>query len=88
MSLPLLSPTISYWQVPEHSLASYRSPFPTTADVVIIGSGITGISITRTLFEQDPSLKVVVLEARKLCSGATGRNGGHIKPGIPHRYLC
>lgn len=82
MSLPLPSPTVSYWQVPEHPLASYRSPFPLSADVVIIGSGITGISVARTIFEQNPALNVVILEARTLCSGATGRNGGHIKPGI------
>jgi len=83
MSLPVPSPTVSYWQVPEHPLASYRSTFPARADVVVIGSGITGISVARTLFELDPSLRVVILEARKLSSGATGRNGGHIKPGTP-----
>ena len=77
---PVDNPTKSYWQIP-HSLASYRSPFPEEVDVVIIGSGITGVSVARTLYEHDPSLKVAILEARQLCSGATGRNGGHIKPG-------
>src|SRR5579859_4159591 len=81
MPLPVGSPTESYWQTPRHPLASYRSDFPSAADVVIIGSGITGSSVARTLFEQSPSLKIVILEARLLCSGATGRNGGHIKPG-------
>ena len=72
MSLPVSSPTESYWQTPPHRLASFRSPFPDEADVLVIGSGITGISIARTLFEQDPCLKIVLVEARKLCSGATG----------------
>ena len=81
MSLPVSSPTPSYWQIPPHRLASYRSPFPATADVVVIGSGITGTSVAKTLFEHAPSIKLVMLEARTLCSGATGRNGGHIKPG-------
>lgn len=81
MPLPVASPTVSYWQSPPHRLASYCSEFPSAADVVIIGSGITGSSVARTLFEQSPSLKIVILEARQLCSGATGRNGGHIKPG-------
>jgi glycine/D-amino acid oxidase-like deaminating enzyme len=80
MSLPVSSPTESYWQSPPHPFASYRSAFPHSADVVVIGSGITGTSIAKTLFEHDPSLKIVILEARNLCSGATGRNGGHIKP--------
>src|ERR1700685_3606507 len=88
MSLPVSSPTVSYWQVPEHPLASYRSTFPASVDVVVIGSGITGISVARTLFELDPSLSVVILEARKLSSGATGRNGGHVKPGTSRRHLA
>lgn len=63
-----------------------EQPLAQHADVVIIGSGITGASIARTLLQNraktpspDPSFPaVVVLEARDICSGATGRNGGHI----------
>lgn len=46
--------------------------------MVIIGSGITGFSVARTLLASDPNLRVTVLEARTICSGATGRNGGHL----------
>ncbi|KAE9401989.1 FAD dependent oxidoreductase [Gymnopus androsaceus JB14] len=55
------------------------------ADVCIIGSGITGVSVAYHLAnavdraKQEP-LKVVILEARDFCSGATGRNGGHLTP--------
>lgn len=50
-------------------------------DIVIIGSGITGIStlyhLVQELRRSSRSVKrVVVLEARTFCSGATGRNGG------------
>lgn len=48
-------------------------------DVVIIGSGITGCSIAKHLLEHESNLSVTVLEARTICSGATGRNGGNIK---------
>lgn len=27
---------------------------------------------------------IAILEARQLCSGATGRNGGHLKLAVPH----
>jgi FAD dependent oxidoreductase len=82
MSLPVATPSKSYWQIPPSRLASYRSPFPERSDVVILGSGLTGVSVARALSEQDNSLGIVLLDARKLCSGATGRNGGHCKPCI------
>lgn len=55
------------------------SELPREADIVIVGSGITGTSIARFLSE-DPRAagkSVVVLDAREVCWGATGRNGGH-----------
>lgn len=88
--LPISHPTKSYWmQDPLFpDLIKHQSPeLPEEADVVIIGSGITGTSIAHTILhrpaaegEQDKkaALKVVLLEARDICSGATGRNGGHI----------
>ncbi|KAG9310367.1 hypothetical protein JVU11DRAFT_9500 [Chiua virens] len=67
--------------------------FRRTADVVIIGSGLSGASFARTLLDLDDEgeddakpLKVVMLEAQDTCSGATGRNGGHINPALYHDY--
>jgi hypothetical protein len=62
-----------------HRLANVQSPdLPTDVDIVIIGSGITGASVAKSLLENHPSIRVTVLEARTLCSGATGRNGGQL----------
>lgn len=78
--LPVLKPTQPFWLSQPHPLASHQSPWPTTpVDVAIIGSGVTGTNLARTLLARRPDLRVVVIEARSLCSGATGRNGGHIK---------
>jgi glycine/D-amino acid oxidase-like deaminating enzyme len=84
--MPPSDPTISFWQVDPHhpKLVDIRSEnLPETADIVIIGSGISGASIAYTMLSECASLgitkRVVILEARETCSGATGRNGGHIK---------
>lgn len=38
-------------------------------------AGLTGMSTAYWLQQMEPSLKVVVLDARGIASGATGRNG-------------
>lgn len=81
VSLPQENPTISYWQDPPDEIADLRSTaqLPDAADVVIIGSGISGAAIAHNILCRAPKTKAVMLEARQACSGATGRNGGHTK---------
>ncbi|KAL1864702.1 hypothetical protein Daus18300_007504 [Diaporthe australafricana] len=94
---PAAKPTLSQWQddPPCPELVDTQSPggLPATANIVIIGSGISGVSIARTALHElrrkgalKGSRRLVVLEARQLCSGATGRNGGHIKSS-PHEVF-
>lgn len=79
--LPRPGPTVSYWQDPASDIANLRTTtdLPMTADYVVIGSGISGSCIAYNLLSQRPNARVVMLEARQACSGATGRNGGHTK---------
>ncbi|PLB41033.1 NAD(P)/FAD-dependent oxidoreductase [Aspergillus candidus] len=85
--IPATPTTTSFWlKQPHPKLAKAQSStLPSQAEIVIIGSGITGTSIARTILKgsrgqgQNSSCpKIVILEARNTCSGATGRNGGHI----------
>ncbi|KAK3670604.1 hypothetical protein LTR78_009572 [Recurvomyces mirabilis] len=77
--LPVKDPTTPHWQIPLHPLANLSSPqLPEDTDVLIIGSGITGCSVAKTLLQSDHEIRVTVLEARGLASGASSRNGGHI----------
>lgn len=78
--LPVPNPTTSYWmEDAPHPHLDAPSDIQSYADVVIIGSGISGVAAAKTIFELSPTKSITVLEARGVCSGATGRNGGHIK---------
>lgn len=78
--LPVPNPTSAYWQSEPHELANHQSAtLPAEADVAIIGSGMTGISTAYHLLQHQKNLRITILEARSLTSGATGRNGGHCK---------
>ncbi|KAG6916230.1 hypothetical protein DXG01_007813 [Tephrocybe rancida] len=59
------------------------------ADICIIGSGITGVSAAYHLAKslKHSASKVVILEARDFCSGATGRNGGHLTAEIFDNFV-
>jgi glycine/D-amino acid oxidase-like deaminating enzyme len=48
------------------------------ADVCIVGGGFTGLWTAYELKRADPGLVVVVLEARQVGFGASGRNGGWV----------
>ncbi|EDU41908.1 conserved hypothetical protein [Pyrenophora tritici-repentis Pt-1C-BFP] len=80
---PISSPLPSYWHNPKSPLAKTQEPStdsPTTPYThLIIGSGISGTMIAFNIFRSSPSAHIAMLEAREICSGATGRNGGHTK---------
>ncbi|KAL7789968.1 DAO domain-containing protein [Trichoderma ceciliae] len=81
--LPTPQNTKSFWhRDPSFVLLGRRSTpdLPATADVIVIGSGITGAFAAWELVAGGRS--VLMLEAREACWGATGRNGGHCQPMI------
>ncbi|MEJ2632791.1 MAG: FAD-binding oxidoreductase [Acidihalobacter sp.] len=53
------------------------------ADVVVVGGGFSGINTSLELAEKGVT-DIVVLEARHLGYGGTGRNGGQVMAGIGH----
>ncbi|KAG9243253.1 FAD dependent oxidoreductase-like protein superfamily [Calycina marina] len=85
--LPVDNPTLPVWQTNPHPLHDHRSTeeLPETCDVLIIGAGFAGVATVYNLVNGEDiggtsELSVVILEARGACSGATGRNGGHVRP--------
>ncbi|KAK8057145.1 hypothetical protein PG996_011082 [Apiospora saccharicola] len=93
--LPVPNPSTPYWtqDPPYPELVKHQSAeLPSQVDVAIIGSGISGAAVAHSLLALGAKNKnnssatgnnrfdrIVVLEARDICSGATARNGGHIK---------
>jgi glycine/D-amino acid oxidase-like deaminating enzyme len=53
------------------------------ADVAILGAGFTGLWTAYYLLRQEPSLRVVVLEAEIAGFGASGRNGAWCNSAFP-----
>lgn len=51
-------------------------------DVVVVGGGFSGVNTALELCER--GYQVVLLEANRLCWGASGRNGGQIIGGVGH----
>jgi glycine/D-amino acid oxidase-like deaminating enzyme len=90
---PVTNPLPSYWQDPKSPLANLIEPLADGAnpmqpyDYAIIGSGISGTMIAYNILKRCPNARVVMLEAREICSGATGRNGGHTKAASYRSYL-
>ncbi|KAI0825326.1 FAD dependent oxidoreductase [Trametes gibbosa] len=84
--LPIPNPTLPFWTVPAAPVPTEPTVLPEYADIVIIGSGITGTSVAYNILSRETRLKIVMLEAREICSGATGRNGGHINPPLYHDF--
>ena len=54
----------------------------TQADVLVVGGGYAGLSAALHLAEQ--GARAVLLEAREIGFGGSGRNGGQVIPGLKY----
>ncbi|WP_110687144.1 NAD(P)/FAD-dependent oxidoreductase [Salinicola aestuarinus] len=77
-----VSPPHSYYHATRQVELSATTPLAgeRTADVCIIGGGVTGCSAALHLAER--GYRVVLLEAGEIGHGASGRSGGQILPGF------
>jgi glycine/D-amino acid oxidase-like deaminating enzyme len=72
--------TVPFWVDDVAPPAGITGPLPADADVVVVGSGYTGLSAARRLAELGRD--VCVLEQGAIASGASSMNGGMVEPGF------
>lgn len=56
------------------------------SDVVIVGAGISGLSTAFWLEQEDPALKITIVEKGRVGFGASGRNAGFITCGSVEHF--
>lgn len=70
--------TVPFWRLEPQLLDNYRTTpdLPTESDIIVIGGGYSAAALITHIQSQYPEHPaILVLEARQLCSGASGRNG-------------
>lgn len=77
------------WIATEPYTSSSRPAFPkldrsVSADVVVVGAGITGISAAYECVRR--GMKTALIDAREVLSGETGRTSGHLSSALDDRY--
>ncbi|MCW2625575.1 FAD-dependent oxidoreductase [Mycobacterium sp.] len=73
---------VSHWFT-ERPPVRPQLPGDRDADVCIVGAGYTGLWTAYYLKRADPSVRIVLLEARFAGFGASGRNGGWLSGLVP-----
>src|SRR6185437_5345883 len=72
-----------YWpQLPK----IHPSGLPSRADVLVIGGGITGVSLMHHLARR--GISAVLVERDHLAAGASGRNAGFLLAGVAESYAA
>jgi len=74
----------SYWHVTGTPIAAEALDWPATAEVVVVGGGLLGVSCVYWLARA--GIAAVLIERATIAGGATGRNGGIVVAGAAEAY--
>jgi glycine/D-amino acid oxidase-like deaminating enzyme len=70
----------SFWRETAPPVPATDGPLPAATDVLVIGAGLSGLSVARRLSEAGRD--VVVVDRVGIGGGASARNGGIVAPGL------
>ena len=73
--------SVPFWPAPAER---YPGRLPERADVLVIGGGIAGVSLLHHLAHR--GMDAVLVERKRLASGASGRNAGFLLAGVASSY--
>jgi gamma-glutamylputrescine oxidase len=76
-----VSTGVPFWPLPPDR---YPGELPDRADVLVIGGGITGVSLMHHL--ANAGIDAVLVERHHLAAGASGRNAGFLLAGVADCY--
>lgn len=81
LPIPMPANREPFWFRCERPLANYQSQpaLPRSADVVVIGAGLTGASAAYHLAQANQGRRIVVLDQGDPAGEASGRNGGNFQ---------
>src|ERR671923_20827 len=80
-SRELTAVSTPFWKPPAKR---YPGGLPAKADVLVIGGGITGVSLMHHLARR--RMAAVLVERDHLAAGASGRNAGFLLAGVADNY--
>ena len=72
-----------FWAAPRER---YPGTLPSHSDVLVIGGGISGVSLLHHLTAR--GMDAVLVERSQLASGASGRNAGFLLAGVAENYAA
>ena len=83
-SLADAAPTSAWLDTPARPEARPALSADSTADLVVVGGGYSGLWTAVLAKERDPGREVVLLEAQRIGWAASGRNGGFCSASLTH----
>lgn len=75
-----------YWLARRARPAAAAVAGAITADIAVVGAGLTGLWTALALTDLDPTLEVAVVEQAQAASGASGRNAGMLSETVDHGH--